>query len=83
MRPSEALALHRVALRQLLGRYGFKEPRVFGSVVTQTDTEDNNLDVLVEPQRPKRLSGQSSTRRDWEVSMPPLLQQIQSLLKSL
>jgi hypothetical protein len=51
MRPSEALALHRVALRQLLGRYGFKQPRIFGSVLTQTDTEESDLDVLVEPLR--------------------------------
>ena len=32
MRPSEALILHRAALRQLLNRYGFRQPRVFGSV---------------------------------------------------
>jgi predicted nucleotidyltransferase len=51
MRPSEALALHRIALRQLLGRYGFKQPRVFGSVLTQTDTEESDLDVLVESVR--------------------------------
>jgi predicted nucleotidyltransferase len=51
MRPSEALALHRVALRQLLGRYGFRQPRVFGSVLTHTDTEESDLDVLVEPVR--------------------------------
>jgi len=51
MRPSEALALHRAALRQLLSRYGFREPRVFGSVLTRTDTEESDLDVLVEPVR--------------------------------
>ena len=51
MRPSEALAQHRVALRQLLNRYGFRQPRVFGSVLTRTDTEESDLDVLVEPLR--------------------------------
>lgn len=51
MRPSEALTLHRVALRQLLSRYGFRHPRVFGSVLTRTDTEESDLDVLVEPLR--------------------------------
>jgi predicted nucleotidyltransferase len=51
MRPSEALTLHRAALRQLLKRYGFRHPRVFGSVLTQTDTEESDLDVLVEPVR--------------------------------
>ncbi len=51
MRPSQALALHRRALRQLLARYGFRQPRVFGSVLTRTDTEESDLDVLVEPVR--------------------------------
>jgi predicted nucleotidyltransferase len=51
MRPSEALTLHRAALRQLLNRYGFRQPRVFGSVLTRTDTEESDLDVLVEPVR--------------------------------
>lgn len=51
MKPSEALALHRAALRQLLGRYGFRQPRVFGSVLSHTDTEESDLDVLVEPVR--------------------------------
>ncbi len=51
MRPSEALILHRSVLRQLFSRYGFRQPRVFGSVLTQTDTEDSDLDVLVEPVR--------------------------------
>ena len=51
MKPSEALAIHRVALRRLLNRYGFASPRVFGSVLTKTDTEESDLDVLVEPVR--------------------------------
>ncbi len=49
MKPTDALAIHRDALRQLLNRYGFAHPRVFGSVLTQTDTEESDLDVLVEP----------------------------------
>lgn len=51
MKPSEALALHRAALRQLFSRYGFAQPRVFGSVLTRTDTEESDLDLLVEPVR--------------------------------
>ena len=51
MRPSDALALHRAALRQLLNRHGFRQPRVFGSVLTRTDTEESDLDVLVESVR--------------------------------
>ena len=49
MRPSVALAIHRAALRQLVSRYDLTRPRVFGSVVTGTDTEDSDLDLLVEP----------------------------------
>lgn len=49
MRPSEALDIHRAALRQLLNRHGLAHPRVFGSVLTKTDTEASDLDLLVEP----------------------------------
>src|SRR5262245_38469286 len=38
MRPSEALAAHREALRQLIRRYNVAHPRVFGSVLTGQDT---------------------------------------------
>ena len=43
--------LHRAALRELLNRNGFRQPRVFGSALTRTDTEESDLDVLVEPVR--------------------------------
>jgi predicted nucleotidyltransferase len=49
MRPSEALAAHREALRQLIRRYNVAHPRVFGSVLTGQDTEASDLDLLVEP----------------------------------
>ena len=48
MKPSDALAVHLIALRRVLNRHGFAHPRVFGSVLTQTDTEESDLDVLVE-----------------------------------
>ena len=48
MRPSAALASHREALRQLCHRFGFAHPRVFGSVLTHTDTEESDLDLLVD-----------------------------------
>jgi predicted nucleotidyltransferase len=50
MRPSEALSIHRAALRQLCRRYGFAQPRIFGSVLNRTDTEESDLDLLVESQ---------------------------------
>jgi predicted nucleotidyltransferase len=49
MKPSEALINHRTELRQLVSRYGLSHPRVFGSVVSGTDTEESDLDLLVEP----------------------------------
>jgi predicted nucleotidyltransferase len=49
MKPSEALAIHRAALRRLVSRYDLMRPRVFGSVVTGTDTEASDLDLLVDP----------------------------------
>jgi uncharacterized protein len=49
MKPSEALVTHRTELRLLVSRYGLSHPRVFGSVVSGTDTEDSDLDLLVDP----------------------------------
>jgi uncharacterized protein len=49
MKPSEALTAHRDELRRLISRYGFSRPRVFGSVLSGTDTDDSDLDLLVEP----------------------------------
>jgi predicted nucleotidyltransferase len=48
MRPSEALATHRAALRQLVSRHGLLRPRVFGSVTQGTDTDGSDLDLLVD-----------------------------------
>ena len=49
MRPSEALAAHRAELRQLVSNNNLARPRVFGSVLTGLDTEDSDLDLLVDP----------------------------------
>jgi predicted nucleotidyltransferase len=49
MEPSEALAAHRAELPELDGRHGLLHPRVFGSVLYGTDTEESDLDLLVDP----------------------------------
>ncbi|MCV0396781.1 MAG: nucleotidyltransferase family protein [Rhizobiaceae bacterium] len=54
MRPSEALALHRDEVLAILSRYPVRNPRVFGSVARGEDTEDSDLDILVE--RSERLT---------------------------
>lgn len=50
MRPSELLAQHRMAIRQVVEAHRASNPRVFGSVVHGEDTEDSDLDILVDPQ---------------------------------
>lgn len=50
MRPSEALAANREKVLEILGRYPVKNPRVFGSVARGEDTEDSDLDLLVDSQ---------------------------------
>jgi hypothetical protein len=49
MKPSEALTAHRDELRRLVSRYNVTRPRVFGSVLTGADTEESDLDLLVDP----------------------------------
>lgn len=49
MRPSEALKVHREAIRSIALRHRVTNVRVFGSVVHGDDTEESDLDLLVEP----------------------------------
>lgn len=48
MRPSEALALHRDKVVEIIARYPVTNPRVFGSVARGEDVEGSDLDLLVE-----------------------------------
>lgn len=49
MRPSEALAVHRDELRQLVSSHGLLRARVFGSVLSGKDDDESDLDLLVDP----------------------------------
>ena len=49
MRPSLALQTHRDTVREIALRPRVKNVRVFGSVLHGEDTEDSDLDLLVEP----------------------------------
>lgn len=49
MRPSEALALHRSRIRQIVLSHRVHNVRVFGSASRGDDTETSDLDLLVEP----------------------------------
>ncbi|GLS19594.1 nucleotidyltransferase [Labrys miyagiensis] len=48
MKPSEALARKREAVREAIGRYRATNPRVFGSVLHGTDQEGGDVDILVD-----------------------------------
>ena len=49
MRPSEALALHRNRIREIVLSHRVSGVRVFGSVLRGDDVADSDLDLLVEP----------------------------------
>jgi predicted nucleotidyltransferase len=49
MKPSQALATHRDAIRSVVASHRACNPRVFGSVVHGDDTEDSDLDILIDP----------------------------------
>ncbi|MDE2445963.1 MAG: nucleotidyltransferase family protein [Alphaproteobacteria bacterium] len=48
MKPSETLKLHRDAILNATKRFKVANPRVFGSVLHGTDTEESDLDLLVD-----------------------------------
>jgi len=49
MRPSIALQTHRDAILEIALRHRVKNVRVFGSALHGDDTEDSDLDLLVDP----------------------------------
>lgn len=49
MKPSLALASNRDAVRRVVEAHRACNPRIFGSVVHGDDTEDSDLDILIDP----------------------------------
>lgn len=49
MRPSQVFQSHRDAVRELALRHRVRNVRVFGSVLHGDDTDDSDLDLLVDP----------------------------------
>lgn len=49
MRPSTALHIHRDAILRIVERHRAHNPRVFGSVALGCDTEESDLDILIDP----------------------------------
>lgn len=49
MKPSTALQLHRAAVRVVVESHRAGNVRVFGSVLRRCDTDQSDLDLLVDP----------------------------------
>lgn len=49
MKPSEALRIHRQAIRDIVARNLARNARVFGSAARGDDAEGSDIDVLVDP----------------------------------
>ena len=49
MKPSQALAAHRAEIIQIVQMNNALKARVFGSVLQGEDTEQSDLDVLIDP----------------------------------
>jgi predicted nucleotidyltransferase len=64
MKPSLVLSSRRAAIRQVIGSYRVRNPRVFGSVLHGTDTERSDLDILVDPTRETTLFDLGAMREE-------------------
>jgi predicted nucleotidyltransferase len=49
MKPSQALAAHRAAIRQVVTLHRARNARVFGSVLRGEDQPGSDLDILIDP----------------------------------
>jgi uncharacterized protein len=50
MKPSDTLDQHRDAIRAIVQAHHAGNPRVFGSVLHGQDTDDSDLDILIDPE---------------------------------
>jgi predicted nucleotidyltransferase len=49
MKPSQALNNHRAEIRRIVLAHRARNARVFGSVLHDEDTEESDLDILIDP----------------------------------
>ena len=49
MKPSDSLNSHREEIRRIAERNHTRNPRVFGLVLHGNDSDESDLDILVEP----------------------------------
>ena len=48
MKPSVALQAHREEVREVFERFRMRNPRIFGSTSRSEDTDNSDLDILVD-----------------------------------
>ena len=63
MKPSEALNKNRVQIRQIVASHHGSTARVFGSVAKGEDTNQSDLDILIEPTNETTLFDIGAIRR--------------------
>ena len=63
-RPSEALRVHRAAIRQVIESHRASNARVFGSVSRDDDSELSDLDILIDPTPETTLFDIGAIRRE-------------------
>lgn len=66
MKPSEVLALRRDLIRRVIEAHHARNARIFGSVVQGQDTEDSDLDILVDPTPETTLFDLGAIRHELE-----------------
>ncbi|QQP89570.1 nucleotidyltransferase family protein [Skermanella mucosa] len=66
MRPSQVLDKHRQGILDIARRHGVSNVRVFGSVSRRDDTEDSDVDLLVEPSETTTLLDLARLKREAE-----------------
>jgi uncharacterized protein len=49
MKPSDALRVHREAVRRIVESHRARNARVFGSVARGDDAEGSDIDILIDP----------------------------------
>lgn len=67
MKPSQVLESHRADIRRIVASHRAVNARVFGSVVHGDDTEDSDLDILVDPTSETTLMDVAAIQVELEV----------------
>ncbi len=64
MKPSEALQTHRTAIRRVIEQHRARNARVFGSAARGEDSEQSDLDLLIDPTPETTLFDIGAIRRE-------------------